>query len=40
VIFLSLPGEPQVRAVGLELSLAVRPGKAIVDVKECAGLFV
>jgi 3-hydroxyisobutyrate dehydrogenase-like beta-hydroxyacid dehydrogenase len=31
VIFLSLPAEPQVRAVGLELSLAARPGQAIVD---------
>ena len=31
VIFLSLPGEPQVRAVGLELSLAARAGQAIVD---------
>ena len=31
VIFLSLPGEAQVRAVGLELSLAARPGQAIVD---------
>jgi len=31
VIFLSLPGEPQVRAVGLELSLTARPGQAIVD---------
>src|SRR5262245_65558353 len=30
VIFLSLPGEPQVRAVGLELSLAARAGQAIV----------
>jgi len=31
IIFLSLPGEPQVRAVGLELSLAARAGQAIVD---------
>src|SRR5258706_14400355 len=31
VIFLSLPGEPQVRAVGLELSRIARPGQAIVD---------
>src|SRR3954466_1475142 len=31
VIFLSLPGEAQVRAVGLELSLAARAGQAIVD---------
>ena len=31
VIFLSLPGEPQVRAVGLELAHAARPGQAIVD---------
>jgi len=31
VIFLSLPGEPQVRSVGLELSLAARAGQAIVD---------
>src|SRR4051794_29755498 len=31
IVFLSLPGEPQVRAVGLELSLAARPGQAIVD---------
>ena len=31
VIFLSLPAEPQVRAVGLELSLAARSGQAIVD---------
>ena len=31
VIFLSLPGEPQVRAVGLDLSLIARPGQAIVD---------
>jgi 3-hydroxyisobutyrate dehydrogenase-like beta-hydroxyacid dehydrogenase len=31
VVFLSLPGEAQVRAVGLELSLAARPGQAIVD---------
>src|ERR1051326_1565879 len=31
VIFLSRPGEPQVRAVGLELSLAARAGQAIVD---------
>src|SRR3954466_14571050 len=31
VIFLSLPGGPQVRAVGLELSLAARAGQAIVD---------
>ena len=31
VIFLSLPGEAEVRAVGLELSLAARPGQAIVD---------
>jgi 3-hydroxyisobutyrate dehydrogenase-like beta-hydroxyacid dehydrogenase len=47
VIFLSLPGEPQVRAVGLELSLAARPGQAIVDcstapvalARELAGAF-
>src|SRR5262245_62816606 len=31
VIFLSLPDGPQVRAVGLELALAARPGQAIVD---------
>ena len=31
IVFLSLPGEPQVRAVGLELSLAARAGQAIVD---------
>src|SRR5580765_3526836 len=31
IIFLSLPGEAQVRAVGLELSLAARSGQAIVD---------
>jgi hypothetical protein len=31
VVFLSLPGEPQVRAVGLELALAARAGQAIVD---------
>jgi 3-hydroxyisobutyrate dehydrogenase-like beta-hydroxyacid dehydrogenase len=31
VIFLSLPGEAQVRAVGLELSRAARAGQAIVD---------
>src|SRR5258705_8592719 len=31
VIFLSLPGEPQVRAVGLELSRTARAGQAIVD---------
>jgi 3-hydroxyisobutyrate dehydrogenase len=31
IIFLSLPGEQQVRAVGLELSRAVRAGQAIVD---------
>ena len=31
VIFLSLPGEAQVRAVGLELSLTARAGQAIVD---------
>jgi len=31
IIFLSLPAEPQVRAVGLELSLAARAGQAIVD---------
>ena len=31
VIFLSLPGEPQVRAVGLELALVARAGQAIVD---------
>ena len=31
VIFLSLPGEPQVRAVGREIALAARPGQAIVD---------
>jgi len=31
VIFLSLPGEPQVLSVGLELSLAARAGQAIVD---------
>jgi hypothetical protein len=31
VIFLSLPGEPQVRAVGLELARAARPGQAIID---------
>jgi len=31
VIFLSLPGEPQVRAVGLELALSARPGQAVVD---------
>jgi len=31
IVFLSLPAEPQVRAVGLELSLAARAGQAIVD---------
>jgi len=31
IIFLSLPGEAQVRAVGLELSRAARSGQAIVD---------
>jgi 3-hydroxyisobutyrate dehydrogenase len=31
IIFLSLPGEAQVRAVGLELSRAARAGQAIVD---------
>ena len=31
IIFLSLPGEAQVRTVGLELSLAARSGQAIVD---------
>ena len=31
VIFLSLPGEAQVRGVGLELSLVARAGQAIVD---------
>src|SRR5215208_1553665 len=31
IIFLSLPGESQVRAVGLDLSRAIRPGQAIVD---------
>jgi 3-hydroxyisobutyrate dehydrogenase-like beta-hydroxyacid dehydrogenase len=31
IIFLSLPGEAQVRAVGLELSRAVHAGQAIVD---------
>jgi 3-hydroxyisobutyrate dehydrogenase len=31
VIFLSLPGEPQVRAVGLELALSARAGQAVVD---------
>jgi len=31
VIFLSLPGEPQVRAVGVEIALAARAGQAVVD---------
>jgi 3-hydroxyisobutyrate dehydrogenase-like beta-hydroxyacid dehydrogenase len=31
IIFLSLPGEPEVRAVCLELARAARPGQAIVD---------
>ena len=47
IVFLSLPGEPQVRAVGLELSLAARAGQAIVDcstspvalARELAGAF-
>jgi hypothetical protein len=47
IVFLSLPGEPQVRAVGLELSRVARPGQAIVDcstapvalARELAGAF-
>src|SRR5690242_11921787 len=31
VIFLSLPGEPQVRAVGLELALSAHAGQVVVD---------
>ena len=47
ILFLSLPGEPQVRAVGHELAAAARPGQAIVDcstapvalARELAGAF-
>src|SRR4030095_5135922 len=37
VIFLSLPGEPQVRAVGLELSLAAPAGQASVACSTAPG---